>query len=138
MSDTMNWTETLRGTRPYTFDDVLRVREDAARMQSEAVSRHLAWIGGGAWRALKWFGRGLYGLAEAGVNGVTALRLFEELNGLSDRELADRGLTRDDISRYVLAALDGHKVPQGLYAIDGDKAAESASPSTQMPSRRAA
>ncbi len=138
MSDTLTWTETLKGTRPYTLDDVRRVQEEAARLQSEVVSRHLAWIGGGAWRAVKWMGRGLYHFAEASVNGVAALRVFEELNGLSDRELANRSLKREDIGRFVLAALDGHAEPQALYAIDGDLVGKTTKPQTEMPSRRAA
>ncbi len=44
--------------------------------------------------------------AAAFAGAQAANRLYGQLSGLSDRQLAARGLTRDDVSRLTLQALN--------------------------------
>ena len=139
MSDVKNWRETLNGNRSYTLADVVQVQEEAARLQAESVARHLSWAGSAAWRAVKWVVGGIFNFLDGVVQGVSAMRLYEELNTLSDDELAKIGVDRGNITRYVFAALATSTGARGLYAIDGDlPAAETVLPSTEIPSRQAA
>jgi hypothetical protein len=41
-----------------------------------------------------------------GIDGYNAAALYEQLNGLSDAELARRGLSRPTLARDALAACD--------------------------------
>ncbi len=139
MSDVKNWRETLKGNRSYTLADVQQIQEEAARLQAEVVSQHLAWIGSNVWRAVKWVAGGVFNFLDGVVQGVSAMRLYEELSTLSDDELAKIGVNRGNITRYVFAALATSTGSRGLYAIDGDlPAAETVLPSTEIPSRQAA
>jgi len=45
--------------------------------------------------------------AAAFAAAQTANRLYRQLSGLSDRQLAARGLTREDVNRLTLDALNG-------------------------------
>jgi hypothetical protein len=46
-------------------------------------------------------------LAAAFAAAQTANRVYRQLSGLSDSQLAARGLTREDVNRLTLQALNG-------------------------------
>lgn len=127
--------------------DLDRIQRESARMQGEAVFRHLAFVSGAVWRAVKWTAGVAAAVLTAVARAISAQRTYEVLNGLSDRQLDDIGLTRDGILDRIQMILDGVEpgAPETaveLVAVEGgrqDKRKDKrAKQRNRIPRRRAA
>ncbi len=128
----------------FSIDTISRIQRDAARMQGEMVSRHVAIGGGALWRAVKWVAVGAYRGYGALLAGVSAKHAYEALNGLSDADLERIGLTREQIPQRIAAIIDealsaGRAAkPADLYTVEGGRKGKARKPKTELPRRRAA
>lgn len=127
----------------YTLHDTARIRREAERKQSEMVSE--GWITAGAffYHALVWLGRKFLALGDALARAISARQAYRELSQLDDGELAEMGLTRDDIYSHLLAVMEGaparpQPVQGDLFAVNGRRPANSELPRTEKPARQAA
>ena len=107
----------------YDPDYRARLEKEAARLQAEAVRRSVVALG----RALRAAFLGTFRVLGMIAKGAAAVRLYEDLSSLDDAALANMGITRDGISRFVMDAMDGtlnrkQAVPgPELSAIDGGR-----------------
>jgi len=124
----------------YTFHDVLRVQEEAARLQAEVNAQVMTALVGGLVRAVRWTATGIAHVLREQWVSVAAYRLHNELRRFSDRQLAQLGITRDEIASYV-ASVAGAKPagqPVALQAIDGGRIAGEIDQQDEPVRRRAA
>ena len=90
----------------YTFRDVARVQEDAARLQAEVNAQVMGALVGGIGRAARWLASGTARVLSDHWAGVAAGRLTSELGRFSDSQLARLGIAREDIPSYVATRVD--------------------------------
>lgn len=83
-------------------DEILRIRAEAAAMRDAAIAAGLQ-------RAFAGLGRALAAIGTALTSWPERRSTYENLRRLTDRELADIGLTRGDITRVFEP---GFQVPQ--------------------------
>lgn len=122
----------------YTLDDILRVQEEAARLQAEVNAQVMGALVGGVGRAVRWAATGTVRFLRDQWVGVAAYRVHNELNRLSDRQLAQLGVSRDEITPYVAGLVAGAaEQPVALRAIDGGRIAGEAK-TQEVPVRRRA
>ena len=133
--DDAHWTKILH-------DPAYRARleAEAARQRAEAVRETVAVIG----RAIGAVFRGVFRVFTMIAEASAAMRLYEELSRLDDAALADLGIRREQIGRYVADSMDaaaGRRqavaAESGLAAIDGGRN-ERPAVADDLPRRRAA
>lgn len=90
----------------YTFRDVARVQEDAARLQTEVNAQVMGALVGGLGRAVRWLASGTARVVRDHWTGVAVGRLNSELGRFSDSQLARLGIAREDIPSYVATLVD--------------------------------
>jgi uncharacterized protein YjiS (DUF1127 family) len=83
-------------------NEIDALQHEARRLQTQttkegflAIARGFAWLSRQIWS-------GLRGVARSFSEAQAAKRTYEQLSRLSDRELADMGLTREDIPAVVV------------------------------------
>jgi uncharacterized protein YjiS (DUF1127 family) len=140
MNETILSNDLFEAAETYTMHNVARYQREAERLRSEAFARHLAFGGGALWSAVKWTAGGVATFITVIMRAFNAQRTFEALNSLSDRQLNDIGLTRDQIPARIQMVLDGEELdaPEPaaeLVAVEGGK---SRKPRHVAPRRRAA
>ncbi len=96
----------LERAATYTFRDVARVQEDAARLQAEVNAQVMGALVGGLGRAIRWLVSGTARVARDHWAGVAVGRLNNELGRFSDSQLSRLGIERGDIPSYVAALVD--------------------------------
>jgi uncharacterized protein YjiS (DUF1127 family) len=135
---------TYEGTDAYRRIDIDRVRTEAERLRGEAMAEAFRRLGIALARAARVVALGTLTVLQSAMRAAAAARVQRELSNLSDCELARLGITRDDIPRFVMAALDGEmaagdpiRAATELRAIEGARA-ELARPEGELPRRRAA
>ncbi len=127
----------------YTFHDVARVQEDAARLQAEVNAQVMGALVGGIGRAVRWLASGTARILQAHWEGVATSRLINEFGRFSDAQLARLGITRAEIPSFVVtrvAALGGDQltVDSARRAIVGSDIANEAAANEEPVRRRAA
>lgn len=90
----------------YTFLDVARVQEDAARLQTEVNAQVMGALVGNLARAARWLASGTARVVRDHWAGVAVGRLNSELGRFSDSQLARLGIARGDIPSYVARLVD--------------------------------
>ena len=90
----------------YTLHDVLRVQEDAARLQAEVNAQVMGKVVGGIGRAVRGLASGAARVLRDHWAGVAAGRLTSELARLGDSRLARLGIARADIPSYVASLVE--------------------------------
>jgi len=90
----------------YTLLDVLRVQEEATRLQAEVNAQVMGKLVGGIGRAVGRLASGIAEVLRDHWAGVAAGRLTRELGRFSDSQLARLGISRDDIASYVAARVE--------------------------------
>ncbi|MBE0530640.1 MAG: hypothetical protein IH626_07400 [Rhodospirillales bacterium] len=90
----------------YTLHDVLRVQEDAARLQAEVNAQVMGALVGGLGRAVRWLASGTTRVLRDHWAGLAVGRLTGELGRFSDSQLARLGIARGDIPSYVATLVD--------------------------------
>lgn len=97
-------------------DEIDALQHEARRLQAQAtkegllaLARGIAWLGRQVWS-------GLRGIARSFSEAQAARRTYEELSRLSDRELADMGLTRSNIPAVV--AGNFHREADAAFNMD--------------------
>lgn len=124
----------------YSPLDIARIERDAAELRADTVARQMTVVGHAVWRAVKWT-VGSVGTFFALLSRSAAAReTYDVLSRLSDRQLEDIGLTRDEIPARIIEILGGkdanrQTVASELYALEGGK---TAMPKVEAPKRRAA
>lgn len=126
--------------RKYTLEDVLRVQEDAARLQNEVNAQVMTALVGGLGRAIRWTAKGTARVLRDHWVGMAAYRVSNELNRLSDRQLAQLGTSREAIASYVadVVAPEAAEKPAALWAIEGGRRAAKKAASPKQPVHRRA
>lgn len=124
----------------YTFHDVLRVQEEAARLQAEVNAQVMTALVDGLGRAVRWTAAGVARYLRDQWVGVATYRVHNELSRFNDRQLAQLGITRDEIVSYVasLVATKPAEQPVALQAIAGGRIAGKTRKQDEPVRRRAA
>lgn len=128
----------------YTFRDVARVQEDAARLQAEVNAQVMGALVGGLGRAGRWLASGTARVLRNHWNGVAAGRLTGELARFSDSQLARLGIARSDIPSYVARLVDAPStgdrpaLDSASPALVGASVADEAAANEEPVRRRAA
>lgn len=84
-----------------TEDEIRRFQVEARRFQGQAVAELASLVGRGTVGAARWLASAVGTAVRAFGEAVTARRTYEVLSRLSDRELADIGLTREEIPSVI-------------------------------------
>lgn len=84
-----------------TEDEIRRFQVEARRLQGQAVGELAALVGRGTVAAGRWLASTAGTALRAFGEAVAARRTYEVLSRLSDRELADIGLTREEIPTVI-------------------------------------
>lgn len=90
----------------YTLLDVVRVQEEAARLQAEVNAEVMGKLVGGIGRAVRGMASGTARVLRDHWAGVAAGRLNNELARFSDSQLAKLGIVRADIPSYVAGLVE--------------------------------
>lgn len=128
----------------YTFRDVARVREDAARLQAEVNAQVMGALVGRIGRAVRWLASGTARVVRDHWAGVAVGRLNSELGRFSDSQLARLGIARGDIPSYVATLVDTPLMGDrpifdtASLAIVGSDVADEAAANEEPVRRRAA
>jgi len=84
-----------------SHDEIRRFQVEARRLQGQAVAELASLVGRGTVAAARWLASTVGTALRAFGDGVAARRTYEVLSRLGDRELADIGLTRDQIPNVI-------------------------------------
>lgn len=84
-----------------SHDEIRRFQLEARRLQGQAVAELASLVGRGTVAAARWIASAVGSAVRAFGEAVAARRTYEVLSRLSDRELADIGLTRDQIPNVI-------------------------------------
>jgi uncharacterized protein YjiS (DUF1127 family) len=128
----------------YTLVDVLRVQEDAARLQAEVSAQVMGALIGGLGRAVRWGASAAVRALRNHWTGLAAGRLTGGLGRFSDAQLARLGIERAEIPSYVAMRLDtpllGGRptIDSARLAIVGSDVADEAAANEEPAQRRAA
>lgn len=128
----------------YTLHDVLRVQEEAARLQAEVNAQAMTAVVGAIGRAAGWLLSGTAGYFRDQWASIAAYRLSNELGRFSDGKLARLGITRGEIEPYVAAQVGipfGAARPIAASAVPGvvgGKAVDETAANEEPARRRAA
>ena len=130
--------DALRAKVLYDPEYRAQLEKEAARLQAEAVRRTAMVVG----RAIRAVFREVFHLLGMVAKGSAAVRLYEDLSRLDDGQLADLGISREQISQYVVDTMEGPSSRTkaasvaALSAIEGGRSERPAK--TDLPHRRAA
>lgn len=124
----------------FTVEDMLRIQEDAARLQAEVNAQVMTALVNGLGRATRRVGLAIGRFLREQWVGVAAYRVHGELSRLSDHQLARLGIRRDEIASYVasVVAAGPAEQPVALKAIAGGRIAGDTAAEEQPVRRRAA
>jgi len=138
-----NWPEHLSFAGKGTHLDMARIQDEASRLQAVVNAQVMKAVFGGLARASRWLVAATAQVLRALLAGVAACRLHNELSYFSDAQLAQLGIARGDIARYVFDIVDtassSDRTTRGtrLNAVPGGRSTAEAQ-LQESPRRRAA
>lgn len=90
-----------------TYQEARAIEREALRLRDEAVREFLRGAGRGALALARRLGRAVLRAAYALEEGIAMARTYEHLSRLSDRQLADIGLSRETIGKVLAERMAG-------------------------------